>query len=69
FIFYPRQKGLPGIILDLKADKSPQDAIAQIKQKEYSEKLKRENIDNILAVGLNYDTHKKEHQCVIEELS
>lgn len=69
FIFYPRQKGLPGIILELKADKSPQDAIAQIKQKEYSEKLKRENIDNILAVGLNYDTHKKEHQCVIEELS
>ena len=69
FIFYPRQKGLPGIILELKADKSPEEAIAQIKEKEYSDKLKKEKIDLILAVGLNYDTNKKEHQCVIEELS
>ena len=68
FIFYPRQKNLPGIILELKADKTPNDAIAQIKEKEYSEKLKKENVSSILAVGLNYDTDKKEHQCIIEEL-
>ncbi|MDE7476348.1 MAG: ATP-binding protein, partial [Lachnospiraceae bacterium] len=69
FIFYPRQKNLPGIILELKADKTPEDAIAQIKEKEYSEKLKKEHVTYILAVGLNYDTQKKEHQCIIEELN
>ena len=68
FIFYPRRKNLPGIIIELKADKSPEEAIAQIKQKEYSEKLKKENVSAILAVGISYDTAAKEHQCIIEEL-
>lgn len=68
FIFYPRRKNLPGIILELKADKTPEDAIAQIKEKEYCEKLKNENVTHILAVGINYDTNAKEHQCIIEEL-
>lgn len=68
FLFYPRQQNLPGIILELKADKTPDDAIAQIKEKEYSEKLKKENVSSILAVGLNYDASKKEHQCIIELL-
>ena len=68
FIFYPRRKNLPGIVLELKADKTPADAIAQIREKEYCEKLRKENVTRILAVGINYDTKKKEHQCVIEEL-
>ena len=68
FIFYPRQKNMPGIILELKADSTPEAAIAQIKEKEYVEKLKKENVGRIIAVGLNYDTAKKEHQCVVEEL-
>ncbi|MDE6912718.1 MAG: ATP-binding protein [Lachnospiraceae bacterium] len=68
FIFYPKRKNLPGIVLELKADSTPEMAIAQIKDKEYCEKLKKENITQILAVGINYDTKEKEHQCVIEEL-
>ncbi len=68
FIFYPRRINLPGIILELKADKTPEDAIAQIKDKDYCEKLRKENVTRILAVGINYDTKEKEHQCVIEEL-
>ncbi|MDE5700133.1 MAG: ATP-binding protein [Lachnospiraceae bacterium] len=68
FIFYPRRQNLPGIILELKADKSPADAIAQIKEKEYNEKLEKEKVTHILAVGLNYDTAQKEHKCIIEEL-
>ena len=55
-------------IIELKADKSPEEAIAQIKQKEYSEKLKKENVSAILAVGISYNTADKEHQCIIEEL-
>lgn len=68
FIFYPRKKNMPGIILELKVGKKPAEAIAQIKSKEYSRKLKTENIEYILAVGLSYDSDKKEHQCLIEEL-
>lgn len=68
FIFYPRRKNFPGIVLELKADSTPETAIAQIKDKEYCEKLKKENVTHILAVGINYDTKGKEHQCVIEEL-
>ncbi|MDE7415619.1 MAG: ATP-binding protein [Lachnospiraceae bacterium] len=69
FIFHPRRKNMPGIVLELKADDTPEAAIAQIKSKEYCEKLRKENVENILAVGLSYDTGRKEHQCVIEEIS
>ncbi len=68
FIFYPRRKNLPGIIVELKADSTPETAIVQIKEREYSEKLKKENVENILMVGIGYDTNKKEHQCKIEEI-
>lgn len=68
FIFYPRQKNLPGIVLELKANDTPEAAIVQIRDKEYCEKLRREKVDHILAVGLSYDTDKKEHLCVIEQL-
>ena len=68
FIFYPRQKNMPGIVLELKANDTPEAAIAQIKDKEYCEKLRKEKVDHILAVGLSYDTDKKVHQCVIEQI-
>lgn len=67
FIFYPRRKNLPGIIIELKADGSPEAAILQIKDREYPEKLKKESIENILLVGINYDTKEKIHTCKIEK--
>lgn len=69
FIFYPLYKNMPVIILELKADDTPEAAIAQIKDKEYCEKLKKEKAGTILAVGLVYDTRKKEHRCIIEEIT
>lgn len=68
FVFYPKRRNMPGMILELKADDTPEAAIAQIKSREYCEKLRKENIGSILAVGISYDTKKKEHQCVIEEI-
>ncbi|MDE7029639.1 MAG: PD-(D/E)XK nuclease domain-containing protein, partial [Lachnospiraceae bacterium] len=68
FIFYPKRQNLPGIILELKADDTPEAAIVQIRNKEYCERLRSEGVERILAVGLSYDTKKKEHQCTIEEL-
>ena len=68
FIFYPRRKNLPGIVLELKADSTPLDAVRQIKEREYCEKLKKEQVKRILIAGINYNTTTKEHSCVIEEL-
>ena len=68
FTLYPRRPNLPGIIIELKADHSPEHAIRQIKEKEYSEKLRKEHIGNILAVGISYDTATKQHACRIETL-
>lgn len=39
FIFYPQQQGLPGIILELKVDHTPEEAIKQIKEKQYALKF------------------------------
>ena len=66
FLFYPRRKNMPGIIIELKADSTPEAAIRQIRDKEYCEKLKKENVQVILLVGINYDTNQKVHQCRIE---
>lgn len=67
FIFYPRRKKLPGIVIELKADSTPEEAIRQIKEREYCEKLLKEGVDEILLVGIGYDTVRKEHSCRIEE--
>ena len=40
FIFYPRRKNLTGIIIELKAGGTSEDAIRQIKAKEYCLALK-----------------------------
>lgn len=67
FIFYPRRKGLPGIVMELKADSTPEAAIRQIKEREYEKKLKEECVEKILFVGISYDTNRKEHRCRIQE--
>lgn len=66
FLFFPRRKNLPGIVIELKADSTPEAAIRQIKEREYTEKLLREGVHEILLVGIGYDTVKKEHRCRIE---
>ena len=50
------------------SDSTPEAAIKQIKDKEYSEKLLKEGVENILLVGISYDTTAKQHQCRIEKV-
>ena len=58
FIFYPYDKTADGIILELKVDHTPDEAIAQIKDKKYALRFapkiagNREYIGRILAVGI-----------------
>lgn len=62
----PRKMHLdkPAVIIELKRGNSAQEAIAQIKQKKYSEAL-RDYKGNLLLVGISYDKEKK-HTCIIE---
>ena len=74
FIFYPVRKDDDGIILELKVDHSPEEAISQIKEKKYSLRFqgklaeKSKYTGRILAVGIGYDKKTKKHNCKIEVL-
>ncbi len=75
FIFYPEtDKSLDCIILELKVDSSPEEAIRQIKTRKYDLRF-RERIGEeqkytgrILAVGIAYNKKEKKHICKIEVL-
>ena len=56
----------PAIIVELKYGHSADEAIAQIKQKDYSAKV-AQYADNLLLVGINYDRDTKLHICKIEK--
>lgn len=74
FIFYPENKAADCIILELKIDSTPEEAIRQIKDKNYmlrfkgklGEKVKYTG--RILAVGISYSKKTKKHHCRIEIL-
>ena len=74
FIFYPVRKEQDCIILELKVDHTPEEAIEQIKEKEYALRFKGKMAETerytgrILAVGISYDKETKEHACKIEVL-
>ncbi len=69
FIFYPERKNADAMILELKVDAAPEDAIAQIRKKNYAMRLKgklgeqQKYTGRILAVGISYDRKTKEHFC------
>ena len=67
-VFLPyKHVNKPLIVIELKHNKSPESAIAQIKEKKYSESLQKYSGD-ILLVGITYDDDKK-HYCKIEHIT
>ena len=74
FIFYPYDKTADCLILELKVDYTPEEAIQQIIDKKYamrfSGKLGEEKMytGRILAVGIGYDKKTKKHDCKVQEL-
>lgn len=69
FSFHPRRKNDIPFIVELKKDDTPENAIKQIREKEYVEKFRKEYEGRkILAVGICYDSERKEHSCIIEEI-
>lgn len=66
-VFLPRKKlDKPAMIVELKCGSTVQGAIAQIKEKKYTEKLE-EYKGNMLLVGIEYDKETKKHRCMIEK--
>jgi hypothetical protein len=74
FIFYPERRGADAIILELKIDSTPEEAIQQIKDKNYALRFvgkigeAPKYTGRILAVGISYDRKTKVHDCKIEVL-
>lgn len=64
FLFFPITKKYPPIILEIKYGHSAQEAIQQIKEKNYMEKVSE--FEEILLVGIHYDKQTKHHECLIE---
>ena len=74
FIFYPYDTTADCIILELKVDHTPDEAIALIIDKKYAlkfmPKLAGQKIytGRILAVGIGYWKESKKHSCKVEEI-
>ena len=60
------KRSLPGIIVELKWDKTADTAIGQIKEKKYEGVLKSFT-GKVLLVGIAYDRKTKVHSCKIEQ--
>lgn len=76
FIFYPEtDKSADCIILELKIDATPDEAIKQIREKKYELSFKGKlgevpkYTGRILAVGISYNKAEKKHYCKTEVLS
>lgn len=75
FIFYPElDRSEDCIILELKVNHTPEEAVQQIKDRKYELRFKPRLGENekysgrILAVGIGYDTKTKNHRCRVEVL-
>lgn len=72
FIFYPERRNDIGIILELKVDSTPEEALRQIRNKNYILRFRGKLGEmpkysgKILAVGISYDRKTKAHTCKIE---
>ena len=70
-VYLPKKvskNGKPALIIELKKDASAKVALEQIKERDYVSRVK-EYTDNILLIGINYDSKTKQHSCSIEEYS
>ncbi len=67
-VYLPKKNvNKPALLIELKYDKSAESAIAQIKEKRYSDFFAG-FCGEVLLVGINYDKKSKEHECVIEKM-
>ncbi len=64
YLFYPKKSGKPALILELKADGTAEEALLQIKRKNYVQKA--EQYREVILAGISYRKKDKKHACVFE---
>ena len=64
-VFIPLQSGLKAIIIELKKDGDPEEALNQFLQRNYAHALKRHPGKGAILVGISYDHENKKHRCKI----
>lgn len=67
YLFLPKKQEKPAIILELKVDDSCENALEQIKDKNYIQKAK-EYAEEVILVGISYNKMEKKHNCVMEKV-
>jgi hypothetical protein len=66
--FFPRRESpLPGIVMELKWDKSEEGAISQIENRNY-QKVLEDLVGDVILVGIDYDSKDKTHACRIKRI-
>lgn len=75
FIFYPEtDKSADCMILELKVDHTPKEAIRQIREKKYAQCFqgkigeKQKYSGRVLGIGIGYNRKEKKHHCRVEVL-
>ncbi len=72
YIFYPFRREDDAIIIELKVNHTAEEAIRQIKERQYALRFegkigeRPEYTGRILAVGIVYDKGTKQHECKVE---
>ena len=67
FAFYPMYANQTSFIIEVKKDKTPEEAIEQIKERKYFIPFKNFKGRKLL-IGITYDTKAEKHSVKIEEL-
>ena len=69
-IYVPRSnRNLPILLIEFKYNQSAEEALKQIKEKEYFSRYQNGDYPNdVLLIGINYNRKTKDHQCIIEEM-
>ena len=67
FVFIPNNKSKTAFIIELKKDSTPDDALKQIKEKNYASSLK-DCTGLKLAIGVSYSSKDKKHSVKISQI-
>jgi hypothetical protein len=69
-IYVPKRNiHLPILLIEFKYGQSAEEALNQIKEKEYFSRYRDGDYPNdVLLIGINYNTKTKDHQCLIEKM-
>ena len=69
-VYVPKRNArLPVLLIEFKYGRSAEEALHQIKEKEYFSRYRNGDYQNdILLIGINYNPKTKDHQCIIEKM-